>query len=113
VRKIVPLDRALGGAQGWIAGLRAEQSAHRRDMALVTAERGLIKLSPLFDWTREQVSSFVAANNVPVNPLHAKGFASIGCAPCTRPIAPDEPERAGRWWWEDEEKKECGLHNRG
>jgi phosphoadenosine phosphosulfate reductase len=112
VRKIVPLDRALGGAQGWIAGLRAEQSAHRRDMALVTAERGLIKLNPLFDWTREQLASFVATNAIPVNPLHAKGFASIGCAPCTRPIGPDEPERAGRWWWEDETKKECGLHNR-
>jgi len=111
-RKIVPLARALSGAQGWIAGLRAEQSAHRRDMGLVTAERGLIKLNPLFDWTREALQDFVAANNVPVNPLHAKGFASIGCAPCTRPIAPDEPERAGRWWWEDEEKKECGLHNR-
>jgi phosphoadenosine phosphosulfate reductase len=113
VRKIVPLERALGGAQGWVAGLRAEQSAHRRDMALVTAERGLIKLNPLFDWTREQLASFVAANNIPINPLHAQGFASIGCAPCTRPIGPDEPERAGRWWWEDEAKKECGLHNRG
>jgi len=110
VRKIEPLDRALGGARGWIAGLRAEQSAHRRDMALVTAERGLIKLNPIFDWTREKLRDFVVANNIPVNPLHAKGFASIGCAPCTRPIAPGEPERAGRWWWEDEEKKECGLH---
>jgi bifunctional enzyme CysN/CysC len=110
VRKIEPLDRALGGARGWIAGLRAEQSAHRRDMALVTAERGLIKLNPIFDWTREKLRDFVTANNIPVNPLHAKGFASIGCAPCTRPIAPGEPERAGRWWWEDEEKKECGLH---
>ena len=110
VRKIEPLDRALGGALGWIAGLRAEQSAHRRDMALVTAERGLIKLNPIFDWTRERLRDFVVANNIPVNPLHGKGFASIGCAPCTRPIAPGEPERAGRWWWEDEEKKECGLH---
>jgi phosphoadenosine phosphosulfate reductase len=110
VRKIEPLDRALGGALGWIAGLRAEQSAHRRDMALVTAEGGLIKLNPIFDWTREKLLDFVAANNIPVNPLHGRGFASIGCAPCTRPIAPGEPERAGRWWWEDEEKKECGLH---
>jgi phosphoadenylyl-sulfate reductase (thioredoxin) len=110
VRKIEPLERALAGARGWIAGLRAEQSAHRRDMALVTAERGLIKLNPIFDWTRQQLLDFVAANNIPVNPLHANGFASIGCAPCTRAIAPGEPERAGRWWWEDEEKKECGLH---
>jgi sulfate adenylyltransferase large subunit/phosphoadenylyl-sulfate reductase (thioredoxin) len=112
VRKIEPLARALAGARGWIAGLRAEQSAHRRDMALVTAERGLIKLNPIFDWTRQQLLDFVAANHIPVNPLHAKGFASIGCAPCTRAIAPGEDERAGRWWWEGEEKKECGLHLR-
>jgi bifunctional enzyme CysN/CysC len=112
VRKVEPLDRALAGAKAWITGLRAEQSAYRRDMDLVTAEvdRGLIKLNPLFDWTREQVLSFVAANDIPVNPLHAKGFASIGCAPCTRAIAPGEPERAGRWWWESEGKTECGLH---
>jgi sulfate adenylyltransferase large subunit/phosphoadenylyl-sulfate reductase (thioredoxin) len=109
VRKIEPLGRALAGAQGWIAGLRAEQSAHRRDMA-VSAERGLIKLNPLFDWSRTQLEAFVAAHDVPVNTLHGKGFASIGCAPCTRPIAPGEPERAGRWWWEHDEKTECGLH---
>jgi thioredoxin-dependent adenylylsulfate APS reductase len=112
VRKVEPLNRALAGAQAWIAGLRADQSAHRQDMALVTAEadRGLIKLNPLFDWTREELLDFISANDIPVNPLHAKGFASIGCAPCTRAIAPGEPERAGRWWWEDESKKECGLH---
>ena len=112
MRKVEPLSRALAGAQAWIAGLRADQSAHRQDMALVTAEpdRGLIKLNPLFDWTREQLLGFISAKDIPVNPLHAKGFASIGCAPCTRAIAPGEPERAGRWWWEDESKKECGLH---
>jgi phosphoadenosine phosphosulfate reductase len=112
VRKVEPLNRALAGAQAWIAGLRADQSAHRQDMALVTteADRGLLKLNPLFDWTRDELLSFISANNIPVNPLHAKGFASIGCAPCTRAIAPGEPERAGRWWWEDESKKECGLH---
>ena len=112
VRKVEPLERALAGARAWIAGLRAEQSAHRQDMALVTAEaeRGLIKLNPLFDWTRERVLAFVSDNDVPINPLHARGFASIGCAPCTRAIAPGEPERAGRWWWEEESKKECGLH---
>jgi thioredoxin-dependent adenylylsulfate APS reductase len=112
VRKVEPLNRALAGAQAWIAGLRADQSAHRQDMALVTAEtdRGLLKLNPLFDWTREELLDFISANDIPVNPLHAKGFASIGCAPCTRAIAPGEPERAGRWWWEDESKKECGLH---
>jgi len=98
VRKVEPLERALAGARGWIAGLRAEQSAHRQDMALVTAEaeRGLIKLNPLFDWTREELLAFVSSNDLPVNSLHAQGFASIGCAPCTRAIAPDEPERAGR-----------------
>jgi thioredoxin-dependent adenylylsulfate APS reductase len=112
VRKVEPLNRALAGAKAWITGLRAEQSAGRRDMALVSAEAGyqLIKLNPLFDWTRRAVEQFTAAESLPVNPLHAKGFVSIGCAPCTRAIAPGEPERAGRWWWEDEAKKECGLH---
>jgi phosphoadenylyl-sulfate reductase (thioredoxin) len=114
VRKLEPLARALAGAQGWIAGLRAEQSAHRSDMALVAAdaERGLIKLNPLFDWTRQQLLDFVATHGVPINPLHGRGFASIGCAPCTRAIAPGEPERTGRWWWEDDGKRECGLHTR-
>jgi phosphoadenylyl-sulfate reductase (thioredoxin) len=114
VRKVEPLERALAGARAWIAGLRAEQSAHRQDMALVTAEtgRGLIKLNPLFDWTREQLLTFVSGNDLPINSLHAQGFASIGCAPCTRAITPGEPERAGRWWWEQESKKECGLHSR-
>ena len=112
VRKVVPLNRALSEARAWITGLRADQSAHRQDMALLTrdAARQLIKLNPLFDQTRDQVMAFATANAVPINALHAKGFASIGCAPCTRAIAPGEPERAGRWWWEEEEKKECGLH---
>jgi thioredoxin-dependent adenylylsulfate APS reductase len=112
VRKVEPLNRALSGAQGWIVGLRADQSANRQDMGLITAEaaKNLLKLSPLFDWTREQVADFVSARGVPVNSLHEKGFVSIGCAPCTRAIRPGEPERAGRWWWEDETKKECGLH---
>ena len=111
VRKVEPLDRALAGAQAWITGLRSEQSAGRRDMMLVGVDtaHGVIKLNPLFDWTRETVQNFAAAQNTPINPLHASGFASIGCAPCTRAIAPGEPERAGRWWWEDS-KKECGLH---
>jgi phosphoadenosine phosphosulfate reductase len=114
VRKVEPLNRALAGARAWIVGLRADQSSHRQGMGLVTAdaERGLIKVSPFFDWTRDAIENFATQNNIPINPLHAKGFASIGCAPCTRAIAPGEPERAGRWWWEREEKKECGLHNR-
>jgi bifunctional enzyme CysN/CysC len=112
VRKVEPLNRALQGAQGWIVGLRADQSANRQDMGLITAEasRNLLKLSPLFDWTCEKVADFASAHGVPINSLHEKGFVSIGCAPCTRAIRPGEPERAGRWWWEDETKKECGLH---
>jgi sulfate adenylyltransferase large subunit/phosphoadenylyl-sulfate reductase (thioredoxin) len=112
VRKVEPLNRALAGAAGWIAGLRADQSSYRQDMAVVTADsdRNLFKLSPLFDWTRDAVLAFATANDIPINPLHAEGFASIGCAPCTRAIGPGEPERAGRWWWEDEGKAECGLH---
>jgi bifunctional enzyme CysN/CysC len=114
VRKVEPLNRALTGATGWIVGVRADQSAHRQDTALVAAdERDLLKFSPLLDWTRDSVASFAAANKIPLNPLHAQGFASIGCAPCTRAIAPGERERAGRWWWEQEDKKECGLHVTG
>lgn len=110
-RKVEPLNRALAGATGWIVGLRADQSTHRESTELVSVdERKLLKLSPLFDWTRDQVYAFAVANNVPINPLHAKGFVSIGCAPCTRAVAAGESERAGRWWWEEDDKKECGLH---
>jgi sulfate adenylyltransferase large subunit/phosphoadenylyl-sulfate reductase (thioredoxin) len=114
VRKVEPLGRALADAAGWITGLRADQSAHRGQAGLVAAdtERGLLKLSPLHDWTREAALHFADEHAVPRSALHAKGFVSIGCAPCTRAIRPGEPERAGRWWWEDESKKECGLHVR-
>lgn len=114
VRKVEPLERALAGARAWITGLRADQSAFRKDMALVAAEagRGLIKVNPLFDQTREQVLASLSRDGVPINALHSQGYASIGCAPCTRAIAPGEPERAGRWWWEDESHQECGLHLR-
>jgi phosphoadenosine phosphosulfate reductase len=112
VRKVEPLNRALAGAQGWITGLRADQSQHRADVAFASldAARGLIKINPLYDWTRDRAVAFTRAHDVPVNRLHAGGFLSIGCAPCTRAVAPGEPERAGRWWWEDEGKNECGLH---
>jgi bifunctional enzyme CysN/CysC len=112
VRKVEPLARALAGTSGWITGLRADQSALRRGVDLVAADlaRGLLKLNPLVDWTRDAVAAFVGEHQVPVNPLHEKGFLSIGCAPCTRAVRPGEPERAGRWWWEDDTKKECGLH---
>jgi phosphoadenosine phosphosulfate reductase len=112
VRKVEPLARALAGASAWITGLRAGQSAQRRGVDLVEADRarGLLKLNPLCDWTRETVADFARRHEVPTNPLHEKGFLSIGCAPCTRAVRPGEPERAGRWWWEDDARKECGLH---
>ena len=111
VRKVKPLRRALAGAVGWITGLRADASDARQSVPWLAFDEGfsLLKANPLRDWSREQVSDFLAANRVPQNALHAKGFVSIGCAPCTRAIEPGEPERAGRWWWE-ESSKECGLH---
>jgi phosphoadenosine phosphosulfate reductase len=112
VRKVEPLERALAGARAWITGLRAEQSAFRKDMAPVSADagRGLIKVNPLFEQSRDQILDFVSRNGVPINELHGKGFASIGCAPCTRAIAPGEQGRDGRWWWEENAPKECGIH---
>jgi phosphoadenosine phosphosulfate reductase len=115
VRKVEPLARALAGAQAWVTGLRADQSADRAAVAFAVAEAGrnLIKINPLFDYDRATLSALAAARSLPVNSLHAHGFASIGCAPCTRAIANGEAERAGRWWWEQEQKKECGLHVNG
>jgi phosphoadenosine phosphosulfate reductase len=112
VRKVEPLGRALAGAAVWVTGLRADQSGQRSLVALQSfdEERGLAKLSPLYDWTRADVAAACEALGVPVNALHAQGFISIGCEPCTRAIRPGEPERAGRWWWESDEAKECGLH---
>jgi phosphoadenosine phosphosulfate reductase len=112
VRKVAPLARALDGGAAWITGLRAEQSADRAQLAaaLFDEERGLIKVNPLFDWTRQRTREFVRDHDVPSNALHERGFLSIGCAPCTRAVMPGEPERAGRWWWEQSQKKECGLH---
>jgi phosphoadenosine phosphosulfate reductase len=112
VRKIEPLGRALAGASAWITGLRAEQSPERAqtNYASFNPLYRIIKLSPLFDWTRDRVAAFVRDRGVPYNPLHDRGFLSIGCAPCTRAVLPGETERAGRWWWEQEQKTECGLH---
>ncbi|MEJ0020770.1 MAG: phosphoadenylyl-sulfate reductase [Acetobacteraceae bacterium] len=112
VRKIRPLERALRGTAAWITGLRADQSTARQDVAFVAydATRGLLKANPLADWTRERVIALAENAKVPCNPLHAQGFLSIGCAPCTRAVLPGEPERSGRWWWETESAKECGLH---
>lgn len=112
VRKLVPLAEALTGARFWITGLRRSQSGNRAATPFVEydAERGLIKVNPLADWSLEDINAYVEAESVPINPLHARGYPSIGCEPCTRAIKPGEPERAGRWWWENDEKRECGLH---
>ncbi len=112
VRKLIPLAKALEGAGFWITGLRRGQSGNRAStpFAEYDAERNLIKINPLADWDIDAIKAHVAAENIPVNPLHARGYPSIGCEPCTRAIKPGEPERAGRWWWENDEKRECGLH---
>lgn len=114
VRKVRPLNKALAGAAGWITGLRREQSQGRAHVpfAQYDANLKLIKLNPIADWTLATLEAYVTDNNVPVNALHAKGYPSIGCQPCTRAIAPGEDIRAGRWWWENENAKECGLHAR-
>ena len=108
VRKVHPLKRALEGASGWIVGLRADQSRQRSSIRLAgwDQQHGLVKISPLFDWTRAECERL----GVPVNELYSQGYPSIGCAPCTRAIRPGEEERAGRWWWEQDDTKECGLH---
>ena len=113
VRKVRPLNRALNGAAGWITGLRRDQSAGRAHVPFAErdANSGMIKLNPVADWALEQLEAYIAANHIPVNPLHAHGFPSIGCQPCTRAIKPGEDIRAGRWWWENEDGKECGLHS--
>ncbi|HEU0134433.1 MAG TPA: phosphoadenylyl-sulfate reductase [Allosphingosinicella sp.] len=112
IRKVEPLGRALAGASAWVTGLRSDQSAARGALELAAwdSERQLVKFAPLFDWSRRQAVDFCAAQGVPVNALHAQGFPSIGCEPCTRAVAAGEPERSGRWWWENDEAKECGLH---
>lgn len=118
VRKVEPLRRALANSQSWITGLRADQNTTRTEAAHVEIDvanskalgRTLYKVNPLLHWTEQDVWQFVDDNNVPTNALHKKGFPSIGCAPCTRAIEPGENVRAGRWWWEDPENKECGLH---
>lgn len=112
VRKLKPLAKALEGAQIWITGLRRGQSGNRATtpFAEYDADRNLLKINPLADWSLDQINAYVEREAVPVNPLHARGYPSIGCEPCTRAIKPGEPERAGRWWWENDEKRECGLH---
>ena len=112
MRKLEPLERALNGADLWITDVRREQSGNRASVPLARwdPERGLLKANPLADWDIGTIRDFAAAHAVPINPLHARGYASIGCAPCTRAIKPGGDERGGRWWWENDEKRECGLH---
>jgi phosphoadenosine phosphosulfate reductase len=114
IRKVEPLGRALKGNAIWVTGLRAEHSAQRKDLSILEwdAVNQVIKYHPLLHWTTDQVKQYINRYNIPYNPLHDRGFVSIGCAPCTRAVRPGEDFRAGRWWWEDESKKECGLHAR-
>lgn len=115
IRKVEPLGRALAGLGGWVTGLRREQSVTRGALQAVEVDHahgGLLKINPLLDWADDHVQAYVKRRSLPVNPLHDKGYPSIGCAPCTRAVAPGEHPRAGRWWWESAEHKECGLHRR-
>ena len=112
IRKVQPLKRALAGNKIWITGLRAEHSPDRENLQQFEWDESnqIIKFHPLLFWTTEQVKNYIKEKQIPYNILHDKGFVSIGCAPCTRAIQPGEDFRAGRWWWEDASKKECGLH---
>jgi phosphoadenosine phosphosulfate reductase len=114
IRKTEPLARALAGKKAWITGLRRDQSITRSDTPYEEhdAEHGLAKFNPLVDWTEDDVWAYIRAHGVPYNALHDQGYRSIGCAPCTRAVEPGEDVRAGRWWWENPEHKECGLHRR-
>ncbi len=112
IRKMEPLKRALAGKKAWVTGLRREQSEARSDVARREEDKnfGLIKFNPLIEWTGQEVWDYVRAHDVPYSALHDQGYPSIGCAPCTRAVKPGEPERAGRWWWEQDSAKECGIH---
>ncbi len=115
IRKVEPLGRALSGLAGWVTGLRREQSVTRTDLAPIEIDGnhgGILKINPLLEWSEEQVWDYAKQHRVPVSRLYDQGYRSIGCAPCTRAVAPGEHARAGRWWWEDPEHKECGLHRR-
>ncbi len=114
IRKLNPLARALGELDAWITGLRRDQSVTRNDMHVVEWDErnGLIKINPLIEWSENDIWNYIQQHNIPFNPLHKKGFASIGCQPCTRAILEGEDIRAGRWWWENPDTKECGLHQK-
>jgi phosphoadenosine phosphosulfate reductase len=111
-RKIKPLNAALQGADAWITGQRREQSTTRTELNLEELDdaRGIAKFNPLFDWSEADIWAYIKQENVPIHPLHLKGYPSIGCEPCTRQVKQDEDIRAGRWWWLQSDSKECGLH---
>ncbi len=113
IRKVEPLNRYLAGLDAWVSGLRREQNVTRVDtpkLEFDAAHDGMLKINPIADWDSDRVWSYVRAHNVPVNRLHAEGYPSVGCDPCSRAIAPADDPRAGRWWWESEETRECGIH---
>ncbi|CBL44000.1 Phosphoadenosine phosphosulfate reductase [gamma proteobacterium HdN1] len=117
IRKVQPLKRKLSTLDAWVTGQRHDQSPTRSDVPVVQLDTGLaapgqtlVKFNPLANWSSARVWNYIRTNEVPFNPLHERGFISIGCAPCTRPVLPNQHEREGRWWWEDATKKECGLH---
>lgn len=115
IRKVEPLSRALSGLRAWVTGQRREQAVTRRSLEILEIDEtheGILKLNPLAGWMEQEVREYVRKRGLPVNRLHDMGYPSIGCAPCTRPVAPGEDPRAGRWWWERPEHKECGLHAR-
>ena len=113
IRKVEPLRRYFAGLDAYVSGLRRDQNLNRRDtpkIELDVGNGGLVKFNPLADWARDRVMDYVGEHRVPINSLHAEGYPSVGCQPCSRPVRPGEDERAGRWWWESDGVKECGLH---
>jgi phosphoadenosine phosphosulfate reductase len=115
IRKVDPLNRALRELSAWVTGLRKDQNITRNDIQAVEDDKDhppLVKINPLKDWTSEDIEAYIAKNKVPTNPLHKQNYPSIGCAPCTRSVEPGEDPRSGRWWWENPEHKECGLHQK-
>lgn len=115
IRKVEPLSRALRGLSGWVTGMRREQSVTRNDLKAIEPDllnNGILKINPLIDWSEEQLINYTEEKRLPKNRLYSLGYRSIGCAPCTRATQPGEDSRAGRWWWENAEHKECGLHRR-
>jgi len=115
IRKVEPLSRALKGLAGWVTGMRRDQSVTRNDLKAIELDElngGILKINPLLEWSENQVMDYAKEHSLPTNRLYSQGYRSIGCAPCTRPIGPWDHVREGRWWWENPENKECGLHRK-